>query len=168
MIRTVSIAGVRSTICRASGERSPLATRTRQPGLRHHRGQLCRGQSRIERVADRAHAHDRIPGLDVRLRIPGQCRHAMAESDSAVPQRRRDAQAARPELRVRHSIAATAVPPGHDFGSRMPLGCVIEEPVQRQREFLHGSIDHQFLTPGAGAARRNVLASTRNRITAST
>jgi hypothetical protein len=50
----------------------------------------------------------------------------------------------------------------------VPLGCVIEEPVQRQREFLHGSIDHQSLTPGAGAARRNVLASTRNRITAST
>ena len=65
---------------------------------------LRRRESRIERVADRADAHDRVPGLDMRLRIPGERRNAIAETDAEIAQHRGDAQAARLEVRVAHAI----------------------------------------------------------------
>ena len=62
------------------GRRSTMSTRA--PRLRDHRGELLAGEARIERVADRAHAHDRVPDFDVRLRVPRQRRDAVAGANA--------------------------------------------------------------------------------------
>ena len=47
-------------------------------------GDLLGEQARVERVVDRADAHDAVPGLQVAPGVPGQRRDAVAELD-AVP-----------------------------------------------------------------------------------
>ncbi len=117
---TCVIAGALATISFASDSRSALAIINRHSDCAEHRRQLRSRQPRIERVAHRAHPHDRVPRFDVRLRIPRQRRDTIAGDDVEIPQHRRNAQAALSQLRITHPVDVAAIPRGHHLRSRMP------------------------------------------------
>src|SRR3546814_2203144 len=54
--------------------------------LHQHRGKLRRHQARVERVTHRPHAHDGVPRLDMRLRVPGKRRDMRSEEHTSVLQ----------------------------------------------------------------------------------
>jgi len=93
-------------------------------------------------MADRAHAHDGVPRLDMRLGVPGQGRHAVARPYTQAVQQGRNAAAARHQSRVADPIDGPALARGHHLGGRMPSGRVRQKLVERQREGLHRTIDH--------------------------
>ncbi len=71
--------------------------------LHRHRRQLRRGQAWVERVADAAHSHRRIPDLDMRLAVPRERRRRSRPRHAEARQQRRDRKAAFAQFRINRS-----------------------------------------------------------------
>ncbi len=110
--------------------------------LRHHLRQLPGGDARVQRMADRAHAHDGVPRLDMCLGVPGQGRHAIAAAYTQTVQQGRDTPAARHQIRIADPVDGPALTRGDHLGGRVPFGRVRQELVECQRERLHRSVGH--------------------------
>ena len=120
-------------------------------GFVDHRGEVRRGQPRVERVAHQPHAHRRIIDLEVMDRVPGECAHPVARLQPQCDQRARQAVAALAERRI-------AAPPDdrprirlHHLAVLEPLGGMIEELVYCQSVGLHETLGH---TEGRNGRRR--------------
>ena len=128
-----------------AGQRGEVGARDqhRRLGLARHPRELLGGKPGIERVAHCAHAHDRVPGLEMRLGVPRQRRHPVALSDAEVGQHRRDLLGALAQCRVADAQLRTVVARGNDLLVGMPPGRMVEELVEGKREILHRAIDHR-------------------------
>ena len=120
-------------------------------GLARHRGELGRGQARIEGVADRAHPHDRIPGLDMGLAVPGEGGDMIAATDTEPGEHARDLQAALHQRRIADPVDPAVLAPRHHLRPRVPAGCVAEEFIERKREELHFPVGHRHSGTPAGS-----------------
>ena len=118
------------------------------PGLGRHLGELGAGQARVERVAHRADAHDRVERLEMGLGVPGKGCHPIPERDIEFHQNRGHTLTSRLERGVANPVHRAAGTARHHLRPRMPLRGMVEKPVERQREILHGVVDHR------GAVRR--------------
>ena len=94
-------------------------------------------------MADRAHAHDRVPGLDMRLAVPGERRDPLPEPDAEAGEDRRDGERPRLQIGIADPGDAAALAGGDHLGMRVPLGGVVQELVQGQPKVLHASVDHR-------------------------
>ena len=119
-------------------------------GLVDHRREVRGGQPGVQRVADQPDPHRRIIDLQMRLRIPGQRPHPVAEGKAQRGQRPRQPVAAIAQRRITDPPACPARICLHDLAIGKPLRRVIQELVDGQAVGLHRalSIGHEK----AGAA----------------
>ena len=99
--------------------------------------ELVGEEARVERMAHRPDAHDRVPGLHVPAGVPGQGRDPVAGLHAHGQERVGDAPRPLLQLGIGRPHDRTFHRPRHHFAAAMPLGGVGQEPVDRQRPVLH-------------------------------
>ena len=120
------------------------------PGLADHVRQLRLGQARVQRVADRAHAHDAVPDLDMFLGVPGQGGDPVAHAHAKGPKHARDADGPRLQSGVSDPLDLSVPQRRDDLGVGTPFGGVNQEPVDGQAIGLHLAVDHGHAGVSAG------------------
>ncbi|MHC3927144.1 hypothetical protein ACMZ4W_02250 [Brevundimonas naejangsanensis] len=100
-------------------------------GLIQHPGQLFGRQARVQGVAHRPHAHDGVPGLDVRLGVPRQSRHTAADVDAQPFQDAGDLQAALAQVGIGDAGVVLPLTGCDHLGRRMPFGGVLDDLIER-------------------------------------
>ena len=109
-----------------------IGTQDQDPraALGKHRGKLQGQEAWIERMADRAHADDPIPALEMGLRIPCHRRHTGALSDTAPGQRRRHALCPHLQFGIVDPRGLSVLACSDNLRSGVPFRGVVEKLVE--------------------------------------
>ena len=110
------------------------------PGVAHDVLELFDGHPRIQRVAHRADARRRIPGLEMLGAVHRQRGNAIPGSDAASEQGIRDPQRAAMRSGIRGPVDAAIIAARGDFPAPVPACCVFEEAVDGERPVLHQAL----------------------------
>ena len=97
-------------------------------------------------MADRADAHDAVPGFEMAPGVPGDGGDAVAELDAVAVEPLRDLQGAVADFRVIGAVDGTFDRSGHDLLGAVNLCGVLDNPVTKQRPVLHQS-KHTVVPP---------------------
>ena len=121
-------------------------------------GDLVGEQPRIDGMADRADAHDAVPGFKMAPGIPGDSGDAVAELDTVAVEALRDLQRAIANFGVICAMDRAFDRSRYDLLRSMYSGRMLDNPVTKQRPVLHQS-KHTNVPPGGVTACRR---SSRN------
>jgi hypothetical protein len=99
--------------------------------------QLVDEEPRIDRVADRAYARDRVVELDVPVAVPGQCRDPVAEADFELSQRLGQLLRSAIDLGICREVHRPLDRAGDNLRIRMVLSCVLDQARNQQRPIHH-------------------------------
>ena len=102
-------------------------------------GDLVGKQPRIDGMADRADAHDAVPGLEMAPGVPGDGGDAVAELDAVAVEPLRDLQCAIANFGVIGAMDRAFDRAGHDLLRSMDGRGVLDNPMTKQRPVLHQS-----------------------------
>ena len=132
------------TLGHTAGEGRQVGAHNQHPGLGldGHGGQLGLGETGVQRVAHRAHAHDGVPGLDMGLGVPGQGRDPLAGLHAQTGEGAGQPQAPVPQRRIADPVDPPVFPRRHHLSVGAPLGGVVQELVEGQGERLHFPVNH--------------------------
>ena len=121
------------------GQRSEGQVDEQHPifGVVHDPGDLLREQARIERMVDRADAHDPVPGLQVAGGVPAQRRDAVADAVAFPVEALRRPEGALPERGIGGAHDRPLHRARHDLPVAVLARRMIEDLVAQQRPFLH-------------------------------
>ena len=113
------------------------------PGSIQHLGGLGGGQAGVQRVADRAHADNAVPRLQMALRVPGQCGHPVALLDPQIGKHARDAFRPAPQRIIADPVHHARPARRDHFGIGMPFGGMVQKFVESQPIGLQRAVDHR-------------------------
>ena len=117
-------------------------------------GDLVGEQPGIDGMADRADAHDAVPGFEMAPGVPGDGGDAVAELDAVAVEPLRDFQRAVADLLVIGTMDGAFDRSGYDLLGAMDFCGVLDNPVTKQRPVLHQS-KHTVVPPECVVACRS-------------
>ena len=106
-------------------------------GVVDDEGDVVGGEPRIDGVADRAHAGDAVVELEMAVVVPGERRHAIAETDAELLERAREPPAAALDLGVGGAVERGAAEVGNHLRAAAMPGGMDDEGGNQQWIALH-------------------------------
>jgi hypothetical protein len=103
----------------------------------HDPGDLLREKPRVQRVIDRAAAHDAIPGFQMPPGVPGKRPDTVADLDPVLFQALCQLQRAATDRCIIRAVDRAFYRPRNDFALAMKQASMVDNLVAKQRPILH-------------------------------